>query len=384
MGNAARHLQLVPTSTDVMERRVADTDDGYTRIANELLEAVVSNDLTARQIKVVLAVIRKTYGFGKKTDWISGEQLSNLTGLSRPRCSTTKNELINMRVLITDGRKFGVNKVISEWEIGKPARRREYGATKHKAGHLYVFAVSANGPVKIGFTTRDAEERLREVNSNHYFGNQTASCFYVTPFNLNAGAIEPLIHQALSNKIIKGELFNISADEAIREISHACKTFLPSVTLSVTPSVTGDFTHVEHTKETIQKKKETTPKSPEGSLVEQEETKPKKQAASKFTFDRERFQDTWNCKAHKHGLPRIISISVSTEKGVKRLYSSHLKHCKDTKRTPVDIDTFINGYIEFGYTPSPYAMGDNPEGKKYGIDTALTQRIIDKIISQEV
>ena len=96
MGNAARHLQLVPTSTDVMERRVADTDDGYTRIANELLEAVVSNDLTARQIKVVLAVIRKTYGFGKKTDWISGEQLSNLTGLSRPRCSTTKNELINM------------------------------------------------------------------------------------------------------------------------------------------------------------------------------------------------------------------------------------------------------------------------------------------------
>lgn len=125
------------------------------------------------------------------------------------------------------------------------------------------------------------------------------------------------------------------------------------------------------------------PKSPEGSLVEQEETKPKKQAASKFTFDRERFQETWNCKAKKYGLPRITSISISTEKGIKRLYESHLLHCKQTKRNPAGIDTFINGYIEFGYTPSPYALGDNPAGKKYGIATALTQRIIDSIISQE-
>ncbi|WP_423739793.1 replication protein, partial [Enterobacter hormaechei] len=37
-----------------MERQVADIDDGYTRIANELLEAVMAADLTARQLKVVL------------------------------------------------------------------------------------------------------------------------------------------------------------------------------------------------------------------------------------------------------------------------------------------------------------------------------------------
>ena len=34
------------------ERRVADIDDGYTRFANELLEAIASADLTARQLKV--------------------------------------------------------------------------------------------------------------------------------------------------------------------------------------------------------------------------------------------------------------------------------------------------------------------------------------------
>jgi hypothetical protein len=30
-----------------VERQVADIDDGYTRIANELLEAVMAADLTA-------------------------------------------------------------------------------------------------------------------------------------------------------------------------------------------------------------------------------------------------------------------------------------------------------------------------------------------------
>ncbi|EPD8209282.1 replication protein, partial [Yersinia enterocolitica] len=43
---------------EVVECRVADLDDGYTRIANELLEAVMCADLTARQLKVALAVIR--------------------------------------------------------------------------------------------------------------------------------------------------------------------------------------------------------------------------------------------------------------------------------------------------------------------------------------
>lgn len=141
---------------------------------------------------------------------------------------------------------------------------------------------------------------------------------------------------------------------------------------------------VEQNKNVFKQELKDTPKSPEGSLVGQEEIKPTKPAATKFTFNRERFKDTWNCKASKHGLPRIVSISTTTEKGIKRLYESHLKHCKETKRNPVDIDTFINGYIEFGYTPTPFAMGENPAGKKYGIDTALTQRIIDQVISQEV
>lgn len=116
MGNVAR-LDDYRDKSVREAHKVVDTDDGYTRIANELLEVVISADLTLRQIKVLLAIIRKTYGYNKKTDWIGNKQLSELTGLADTRCSTIKNELIQMNILISKGREVGVNKDISSWNL---------------------------------------------------------------------------------------------------------------------------------------------------------------------------------------------------------------------------------------------------------------------------
>lgn len=149
--------------------------------------------------------------------------------------------------------------------------------------------------------------------------------------------------------------------------------------VEVTKSVTNE---VEQSKKLLEQEINNTPISPEGELAINPE-KPKRKTAEKFNFDRERFKDTWNRKANHYGLPRVVSISKTTLAGIKRLYASHIEHCKETRRPPQNIDTFINGYIEFGYTPSDYACGNNERGVKYGIDTALTQKMIDKIISQE-
>lgn len=97
-------------------------------------------------------------------------------------------------------------------------------------------------------------------------------------------------------------------------------------------------------------------------------------------FDRERFKETWNCKAKRLGMPTIRSITTSTENGIKRLWSSYLKQCKELGKEPRDIDSILNGYIEHGYQPTQWALGGNPEGKVYGIDTALTQKKIDEIL----
>ena len=104
-------------SLAVVERQVADLDDGYTRIANELLEAVMAADLTARQLKVVLALIRKTYGFGKKFDRITNTQIAMMTGIHHTHVCKAKNEMIAMNIIVTNGLAIGINKVISEWNF---------------------------------------------------------------------------------------------------------------------------------------------------------------------------------------------------------------------------------------------------------------------------
>ncbi|HHH7267654.1 TPA: replication protein [Escherichia coli] len=110
----------LPKSEPVeQERRVADIDDGYTRFANELLEAIASADLTARQLKVMLAYVRKTYGFNKKTERIADEQIAQLTGLSRQNVNKAKKELISMNCLFMDGNQIGVNREVSAWQFSK-------------------------------------------------------------------------------------------------------------------------------------------------------------------------------------------------------------------------------------------------------------------------
>ena len=111
---------------------VADLDDGYTRIANELLEAVMAADLTARQMKVLMAIIRKTYGFGREVDRITNTQISSMTGLHHTHVCTAKNEMIAMNIIVTKGREIGVNRVISEWNfnISQPSKTLADSANK--------------------------------------------------------------------------------------------------------------------------------------------------------------------------------------------------------------------------------------------------------------
>lgn len=118
MSNLAQQI-VVPIRPDlqVVEQRVADTDDGYTRLANELLEELIGANLTRNQAKVAFAVCRKTYGFNKKTDRIADSQICQLTKLPRQKVNKAKNDLIAMKVLIKDGLAIGPNKNLSEWEI---------------------------------------------------------------------------------------------------------------------------------------------------------------------------------------------------------------------------------------------------------------------------
>lgn len=115
MANTAEVINFPVPVVALQELRVADLDDGFTRIANELLEAVMHAGLSQHQLLVLMAIMRKTYGFNKKSDWVSNEQISVLTGILPHKCSAAKSALVKRGILTKTGRVIGINKTVGEW-----------------------------------------------------------------------------------------------------------------------------------------------------------------------------------------------------------------------------------------------------------------------------
>lgn len=90
-------------------------ENGYTRIANELLEALLLANLSKRLLLVAIAVIRQSYGYNRSKDCISGSQIATLTGLRSNHCNVTVVELVEMKILYKSGSQFGMQKDHEQW-----------------------------------------------------------------------------------------------------------------------------------------------------------------------------------------------------------------------------------------------------------------------------
>lgn len=94
-------------------------EDGYTRIADELLEALVRTRIPGQAGQVLLFIIRKTYGFNKKEDTISLSQFEAATGLNKSRVCHCLNTLEGMKLITKKGNGdmtiYGINKKYSGW-----------------------------------------------------------------------------------------------------------------------------------------------------------------------------------------------------------------------------------------------------------------------------
>lgn len=99
------------------------TEDGYTRIANELLDALRLARLTATEFAVVLLVIRESYGWNRKATLPMGlKMISKKTGISRSSVQHSTESLLEKRLLkraVADtGSIWMINKNWSEWGDG--------------------------------------------------------------------------------------------------------------------------------------------------------------------------------------------------------------------------------------------------------------------------
>jgi len=91
-------------------------ENGYTKVANEILEALVKINLSPYQSRVLWFIIRKTYGWHKKTDWISLSQIAEGTGIAKPNvCRTIKWLTIKNLIIRPDSRHVGFQKDYTKW-----------------------------------------------------------------------------------------------------------------------------------------------------------------------------------------------------------------------------------------------------------------------------
>ncbi len=91
-------------------------ENGYSRIANEILEALAMTHLSPNEVRVLWVIIRQTYGWGKKSNKLPVSQISEMTGLHKENVSRSlKNLKSRLIVIATDNKRIGLNKNYDQW-----------------------------------------------------------------------------------------------------------------------------------------------------------------------------------------------------------------------------------------------------------------------------
>lgn len=118
-----RSRDQVPDETP----RGAQLEDGYTRIADTLLDALCIADFTAREFRVVNFIIRQTYGWNCKAKRMSASFIAPGTGLHESDCSKVLNELIRRNVVLRHGGSrspVSLNKHVELWEASENSKKQ--------------------------------------------------------------------------------------------------------------------------------------------------------------------------------------------------------------------------------------------------------------------
>ncbi len=92
--------------------------NGYTSIANEIIEHLGNTSILGSEFQVVLCVLRKTYGYHKKEDRISLTQFEKWTGLSRATVVKALKNLVIRNILVkTAIPTYKFNKDYETWVV---------------------------------------------------------------------------------------------------------------------------------------------------------------------------------------------------------------------------------------------------------------------------
>lgn len=93
--------------------------DKFTKVSNELLEAIIRTDLSGAQLRALLFVVRKTYGYRKKMDKISLSQFAGALGMRRANIPRVLDSLVSRNIIKKNDSSYiityGLQKNYENW-----------------------------------------------------------------------------------------------------------------------------------------------------------------------------------------------------------------------------------------------------------------------------
>jgi len=90
-------------------------ENGHTDVSNELLDFMCSFRIPGECRQVFDAIMRKTWGWHKKEDYLAGTQIVELTKMKKANVSRSLSKLIKHGLVIKSDNKLRINKDYSMW-----------------------------------------------------------------------------------------------------------------------------------------------------------------------------------------------------------------------------------------------------------------------------
>lgn len=94
-------------------------ENGHIRIANELFDQFVIRDFSMKQLKIIMLILRLSYGFSKKEAFITKQYLFELSGIYKCDVAKELKHLSQNNVIIwdKDNNVFSLNKNYDQWNF---------------------------------------------------------------------------------------------------------------------------------------------------------------------------------------------------------------------------------------------------------------------------
>lgn len=138
-------------------------ENGYTPIANELLDALCRLHISGNEWSYLHAVIRKTYGYNKKEDWVTNSQIAKITGLHPVRVSEAKKKLLELGIVTENRNKIALQKDYAKW--GK-LRKTVTKVTENRNSELRKTVYTKDNITKDNNYPAKPEESMYEIVSD--------------------------------------------------------------------------------------------------------------------------------------------------------------------------------------------------------------------------